>query len=852
MAIAGDSLPPPRLPIRKYSTPALSEGFFTERVDITAPDYAPIKRGTKYSSIPGRRQDVVQAFPDLYFLREIRDPSEFPWATQLWATDTKAEDSYNAAVEYIAQDVNYPAFTRVYTVRRDLYDNSSPIPLGSPLTGLIGVSIVSGGSGYTQATGTVGNATVEFVVGPDGSLISGIVLESGSGIVSGQAITITGDGTGAFAQAIVQPPTAILTSQKKHELQDDHPLRHEYVLVTRVYETLPGPPIASTRIDNDGVEIDIVKTRKVAATITTSETVTGGVWVKTYKEQQEDSDFVATEVVEARTVPGNPVASAVIDPDGAEVTITKTLKALTDIHPSETVSGGVWTEITSEPLTDLVAHEVVRSRPVPGNPIVMTRVDEDGAVTTISKVMKPRADIVPGESIVGGIWRRVYQEDQPYFRGFAIKSGDLVSWEVTEDRPVPGNPVPASSVNSEEEIVTITRTIKPTASITPSATESGGIITTVEKTEVSDLVSREVVSVRPWLDKAEYEVSILNIIPEKFRAQIKTVTESHIVAGTASLPTLASGQFAHTQRQLTKLLYEDRVTTLGNITFPITFNDYETTTRYGGGILLHSITLDSAPMSVDEGHLVVESTVTVLGNGLYLKSTLSLNDTAWPITYSAHVDEKYGLKIITTKQVKQAGVDVGGVSGSTYIDVQAIDKWRSITIASALDPDSLPAPVQWFSSQHYSFPPELLSASMEWAEAFCGCSSSFSVALVANVNQYSGQVKTRITEQFFNGPPPDDVSPTQFFPQAHHFGFAWSSACGSDDSTCRTKSGAPEFHLPLALHPDLTLTLGVHVWTFGATTPPSLPHGSYITLKPYVERWRFGVFHRIITEVLVP
>ena len=76
---------------------------------------------------------------------------------------------------------------------------------------------------------------------------------------------------------------------------------------------------------------------------------------------------------------------------------------------------------------------------------------------------------------------------------------------------------------------------------------------------------------------------------------------------------------------------------------------------------------------------------------------------------------------------------------------------------------------QWFSGKRHSFPPVLTNAVIDWASAFCGCSSSFSAILVANIQQYSGEVKTRITEQYYNGPPPDDIDIIQFFPQSHTF-----------------------------------------------------------------------------------
>src|SRR4029077_14022775 len=119
--------------------------------------------------------------------------------------------------------------------------------------------------------------------------------------------------------------------------------------------------------------------------------------------------------------------------------------------------------------------------------------------------------------------------------------------------------------------------ISATTTITPSATEAGGNITTVEADEVTDLVANKVTKVVKFLDAASYSISIENLIPREFRAFIPTFVESHILPGTASMPTLALGEFEHSRKQLTKLLYEDRITSLGAISLPITHTNQELT-----------------------------------------------------------------------------------------------------------------------------------------------------------------------------------------------------------------------------------------------------------------------------------
>lgn len=909
-----------RLPIRKYATPVLSEGFFTEQVDWTAPGYAAIKRGTKYSSLKGCRQEIVSAFTELYFLREIRDPNS-TWATRLWATDTKAEDSYNSAVEYIANAVNYPSFTRTYTVRRDNYDANPTLAIGSTLTGLVGVRITAGGTGYTAATGTIGNATVDFVIDQDtGAIIAGIVTLVGSSITNGASITITGDGSGATATAIVQPASAVLTSQKKTELEDDNPLHHEYVLVTRVYETLPGPFIGSTEFDEDGKIITTQKRRNIAANITTEETLNAGVWSNTTKKG--DDAFVAEEVVESREIPGNPIKETKVAEDGIEIDVIKTMKELSSITTEENITTGVWTKKYIEPIirwqrihiSDLVAWEVVETRAVPGNAMTDTKIDKYGNTVSVVKTLKDTSTVSTSEVINGSqLWIRTYKEpvsdlvcwetveslqlpgnalpdsridengntlsvartlkdkttitpsedvngSNVWIKTFAAPISDLVSEEVVEAMQLPGVFVPFVEVSGDLELVAGTAFYRKTGDIIPERTEGGGVIHTVEKKRVTDSVSEQIIRNRTWLDKATFEVEIPNIIPADLRAQIPTVTESHIRAGTASQPSLGPQEFRHMQQQLDALLYEDRVVKIAT-SLPITVFGQETTEEYGGGILQTQLTLAANPpgQTVDEGLYIVDSKVTPLGNAMDMKFTRFSAGTSWIELNGVEVDPRTGIVINIKKKVVPVGT-TGGVDlgGDGYIDIKPLDKWRSIRIASKLDPSSLPGTVQWETTVEHSFPNTLVAVTWLWDAASDGdCCFAFDTALETEIDQgYAGPCRARITESFTNGPPPDTVAITQFFPKAHEVGFVWgfgSSDCGSCRASARTWGIPPTLHDAITIGGGVTLSHGSFTSTLPATTPIGLPSpGTLITKAVDVERWRFGVFFRRMTEIYVP
>src|SRR5437660_1514592 len=115
-------IPPLRKAVSEYHTPSPAVVFFSELVNRDDPAYyqnAPVKRGTLYSSVVGATQQVIDAYPNLYFLRERKLANSDQLVFWDWATVPTAEDTYNAEASYVSEAITYPAFSRVYTVRRD-------------------------------------------------------------------------------------------------------------------------------------------------------------------------------------------------------------------------------------------------------------------------------------------------------------------------------------------------------------------------------------------------------------------------------------------------------------------------------------------------------------------------------------------------------------------------------------------------------------------------------------------------------------------------------------------------------------------------------------------------------------
>lgn len=853
--------PPTRKPVSEFPTPDPTVAFYTELVNRDDPAYysnAPMKRGQLYSTIVGAKKEVIAQYPNLFFLVEKKFQLDDQKVLWYWATDENAHDTYNSTVTYVQNAINYPSFTRTYTVRRELYEADPTVPIGSPLPGIIAVEITSPGKNHTEARGVIDGTSVDitFTVSPTGELLNGIITNTGEELIQdGTPITIIGDGQDSSAIARAQPVGCVLTSQTKKEQDDSDPLQHELVEVIRVYETLPGPWITTTEMDKDGMIVTSKTRRQIKDFITDKDQILNGEWIQTF--HKDTDDFVAEETVSSRPVPGNPIVNTKVEEDGMVTTITKTLVDASTVVSSETLIGGVWTrtyktEVDESSLikvhqaSNLVAWKMVEARPIPGNPVPSTKLDDDGVKVDVVKTLKDTTSIVTQETLSGGIWTR--KEKQAV--------SDLVAQEIVTARVVPGNVVPSVNIGSDQEIATISRRLKDTTLITPSTTEGGGVITTVEKKEVTDLVSEEINTQKPWLDEAFYSISIINLIPREFMANIPTKVVSHILAGTASQPTIGFQEFEHSRKQLTKLLYEERITTIDAPGLPITHTNTETTEIYGGGVINVNYVLDLlGAQAIDQGLLVISSSLTDLGNGMVVKETRVLPDPAWPILQGTDLDEVHLATLPYTKQTVAAG-STGGIVGSVYTQVRPIDTWRSDSVATTVPSDLSSLNRDYATVVNHAFPDTLIDATLDYASVSTNGFTVFDFGLSYTlVRGYRGACDGHIYEVYTNGPPSGLPTVTKFFPQSHMRTISGYSACAASGESCSGRSFARvwEFEFPMSLHDAITVTNSGNTMSIPATTPTALPaSGTEITIDIQTERWKYGIYITKIINVIMP
>jgi hypothetical protein len=847
-------VPPPGEPIRDIQAYSIADGYFVERVSLTATEYRVLLPGTEYSTIVGARQEIIDQFGPLYFIKQVRETDSDQWAMRYWGTDAQAQDVENAEVSYLFESVAHPAYARVYNVRRDLFDSTPPIPLGSPLTALIAIKVTDGGGDYTQAEvlidGTGAGAVAQAVIA-GGVITSIVVTKQGIGYTEEPSIEIQGDGGGCVAEGIIQPQTAVLVSQKKVELhtplmedrilQTEHALAREFVRVMRVYETLPGPTLISTEVAKDGTVQTAFTTRKVATTIVPGEEIVGGFWDKT-SSKETDSKYVAEEIVERRQVPGNTIISTKNAEDGTVITVFTTLKLIGSITSDEALVGGFWDKTSLKEIeSDLVAEEVVERRPVPGNAVVSTKVDEDGMSLYRYQTLKVIGDITPNDEILGATWRRTSIERV---------DSDLVANEVVQTRTIPGNPIISSRVEADGVPTTIAKTLSQTSTLSSSEVLVGQYVVKTFVEPISHLVSWEVVETKFVFPNKSSSTEIKDPVPPEFQGVIPSYrTEVTVTGDIVDPPVLNPGDLEKVEEQISTLLKRRILLTRAGISFPVVFTNKELTEEYGGGLLDVILTLDDSVLTADQGKLVVRSKVIVTGGGaLWLKETAklpALDD--WPELDGTDLDEVHLIALPFTKQTVDAGA-TGGIVGSVYTKVDPLDKWRSVSIATTVPSDLSSLNRDYAGVVRHDFPDTLLSAVLDYADA-CnagGCVYDFGIEYDL-LRGYSGPCDAHIYEIYTNGPPTSLPTVTKFFPREDRRAVAASSA-----SDTHLFAHVWEFVFPYSLHDTIVVTNTASI-TLPATTPTGLPvSGTEIVKDIQTERWKYGIYISRVINIIVP
>ena len=246
------------------------------------------------------------------------------------------------------------------------------------------------------------------------------------------------------------------------------------------------------------------------------------------------------------------------------------------------------------------------------------------------------------------------------------------------------------------------------------------------------------------------------VVPEKFRSILPTVSVEYIEEGLASAPTLASDELSVTEDQLNPSVKLVKRAKRAELVLPVNLpNGQLIVNDYGGVVATRKESLVEDGETTESGYGILDSSVSVLGNGQSVKVTIEAPKDAngnvlFPTIYGAQIDSRYGVPLAFSSSIIPSNSESGGLyygaDGSFgSVDIQPKDQWHSTRSTTYLQ--SLPAPQVWFGLRRENLPEVLLSIDVIGLERY--------VAVPTWKRVPDGPLKSRTTRSFTHGPPPD-------------------------------------------------------------------------------------------------
>lgn len=345
---------------------------------------------------------------------------------------------------------------------------------------------------------------------------------------------------------------------------------------------------------------------------------------------------------------------------------------------------------------------------------------------------------------------------------------------------------------------------------------------------------------------------VLEAIPLEFRDALNRTEKVRavpndvaIIAPTATEPVTELATNRTGERVQKTVEYDTTEVALGG---------QKTVTDFGGGTANVTHDLTATPTTPSAGLMVVDAKIEQIGRGLHVRDEVIVQGSAWPILQGTKYLEEFQEVFNYTRQVVPAGT-LGTSDATQFTEIQPLDKWRSLQIASRVpDASDLAALYRVYNTVvNHVFPDTLLSAQLNVAYAASGSAVAWDAALDYTLLEgYRGPCVTQVMVSYHLGPPPffNDI-PNRFLPRGHQF-TAYFAVGASERAFAR----AQQFRVPTSLHAAMTFTCSPGTVSNGsmpATDPVALPaSGTYITVAVNVEKMRFNIFRREIIQVKVP
>ena len=391
----------------------------------------------------------------------------------------------------------------------------------------------------------------------------------------------------------------------------DGELNNLYLKVTRIYETLPGPWVPSSRYDDD---LGLVQIRR-RSVVNSGQVASLTENTRTTYEARDGSTGVYTELEESWSTEldgdGNsqfPVKDRdIYDPSRGAIQERRQLVSTTGSEAASLVNNnGVITQISYEAYNEFLSFEIVQTYSVNGPQLTGFVTDNEGQLATVTTQRKGSDNYVAplptatktvevnredAESVIervvdipgvfaGEIYRKVKEDTTP------TKFRAAVS-ESTVEQNTAGQATsnitlgPGELVKTEQQVTKFVKRTSTTSRATPTTstlteeilTNQGQLgtrtITLSSQAQVITPLSalivdsnvealgdgrtvKTVVTVPVVFDSLTKSVQRPDVIPEKFRSNIGVVRTEEILPQTTVDPSLEANEYLKTEQRLTE------------------------------------------------------------------------------------------------------------------------------------------------------------------------------------------------------------------------------------------------------------------------------------------------------------
>jgi len=232
------------------------------------------------------------------------------------------------------------------------------------------------------------------------------------------------------------------------------------------------------------------------------------------------------------------------------------------------------------------------------------------------------------------------------------------------------------ATTNEKQLATITETVRvgdtneqPSATVDIQSEALGDGTFVVRKTEVPDL-----------FDEKTYSIQQPDVVPEKFKSQLPTTTESYLNVGQASPPQLASGELERSEQQVNEFVFREQITRrddVSDVAMPQVRRAY-----LEGTTTTVDEKLTSNP-AIETGLEVIESQATPIGDGKFVVETVKAED--WPALKSSEWDPEIQAQIVRTEQM----VSPPTTFTEDNTSFRAVNKDRTLKIKEEIPTEAL-------------------------------------------------------------------------------------------------------------------------------------------------------------------